>query len=240
MAATRKEHQMNPLITDKLFKASFLAVAALVFAAPAGARPILGDNELSDTSTPAVTSQAAVPDAVDRAVAAKASTADTGVIVLRKSGTVIVTGKQQQQQQQPAWYTALMARSQAMNDFYAAQKAEPAWYTALMARSQAMNEFYGAGQDTTPQWLKALNARSEAMNEFYGGTSNTAIHPNDRAIPRPVSQEPIVSAPSSGNDTEWGNIGIGALGGLGIALFLVGGTLVALRKRKHDDQVALP
>jgi hypothetical protein len=208
-----------------------------VLAAPAGARPILGDNELADTSTPVVTSQAVAPDAVDRAVAIQASKADNGVVVLRKSGTVVATG----QQQQPAWYTALMARSQAMNDFYAAQNAKPAWYTALMARSQAMNEFYGAGQQAQPAWYTALMARSEAMNEFYGaGGSNTAIHPNDRAIHRPVSQEPLVSAPSSGNGSEWGTIGIGALGGLGIALLLVGGTLAAQHKRKHDDQVALP
>ncbi|HEY7732353.1 MAG TPA: hypothetical protein VH950_15850, partial [Gaiellaceae bacterium] len=201
MAATRKEQQMNPLITDKFLKATFLAVAALVLAAPAGARPIIGDNELGDTAGTVVTSQAVAPDAVDRAVAIEASKADEGVVVLRKSGTVVVTGKQQ-----PAWYTALMARSQAMNEFYAAQQAEPAWYTALMARSQAMNEFYGAG-NAEPQWLTALNARSEAMNEFYGaGGSATAIHPNDRAVPRPVSQQPLLSAPSSGNGTEWGNI----------------------------------
>jgi hypothetical protein len=187
MAATRKEQQMNPLITDKFLKATFLAVAALVLAAPAGARPIIGDNELGDTSGTVVTSQAVAPDAVDRAVAIEASKADEGVVVLRKSGTVVVTGKQQ-----------------------------PAWYTALMARSQAMNEFYGAGG------------------------SATAIHPNDRAVPRPVSQQPLLSAPSSGNGTEWGNIAIGAFGGLGIALILVGGTLVALHKRRHDDRVALP
>jgi hypothetical protein len=79
------------------------------------------------------------------------------------------------------------------------------------------------------------------MNEFYGaGGSATAIHPNDRAVPRPVSQQPLLSAPSSGNGTEWGNIAIGAFGGLGIALILVGGTLVALHKRRHDDRVALP
>jgi hypothetical protein len=236
MAATRKEQQMNPLSTDKFLKATFLAVAALVLAAPAGARPIIGDNELGDTSGTVVTSQAVAPDAVDRAVAIDASQADKGVVVLRKSGTVVVTG----QQQQPAWYTALMARSQAMNDFYAAQQAEPAWYTALMARSQAMNEFYGAG-NAEPQWLTALNARSEAMNEFYGaGDAAAPIHPNDRAVPRPVSQQPLLSTPSSGDGTEWGNIAIGAFGGLGIALILVGGTLVAQHKRRHDDQVALP
>jgi hypothetical protein len=225
MAATRKEQQMNPLTTDKFLKATFLAVAALVLAAPAGAGPILSDNELGDAPAAVVTKPdlehqvlgqggttvAATGDVVDRAVAIRASQADNGTVVLRKSGTVVVTGKQQ-----PAWYTALMARSQAMNDFYAAQNAKPAWYTALMARSQAMNEFYGAGG------------------------SATAIHPNDRAVPRPVSQQPLLSAPSSGNGTEWGNIAIGAFGGLGIALILVGGTLVALHKRRHDDRVALP
>jgi hypothetical protein len=201
MAATRKEQQMNPLTTDKFWKATFLAVAALVLAAPAGAGPILSDNELGDAPAAVATkpdlehqvlgqggSAAVAPDAVDRAVAIRASQADNGAVVLRKSGTVVVTGKQQ-----------------------------PAWYTALMARSQAMNEFYGAGD------------------------AATAIHPNDRAVPRPVSQQPLVSAPSSGNDgTEWGNIAIGALGGLGIALLLVGGTLVVLHKRRHDDRVALP
>jgi hypothetical protein len=188
MAVTRKEQQMNPLNTDKLLKASFLAIAALVLAAPAGAavtKPDLEHQAFGQRGT----GVAATTDAVDRAVAIQASKADNdGVTVLRKSGTVIVTGQQEQ----------------------------PAWYTALMARSQAMNEFYGAGGTPSP------------------------LHPNDRAVPRPISQEPVLARPSGSNSSEWGNVAIGALGGLGIALFLLGGTLVALHKRRHDDQVALP
>jgi hypothetical protein len=187
MAATRKEQHMNPLSIDKLLKASFLAVAALVLAAPAGAAVTKPDLEHQAFGQRGI-GVAATSDVVDRAVAIQAAKADNdGVAVLRKSGTVIVTGQQQ-----------------------------PAWYTALMARSQAMNEFYGAGGSASP------------------------LHPNDRAVPRPITQEPVLARPSGGNSSEWGNIAIGALGGLGIALFLLGGTLVALHKRRHDDQVALP
>lgn len=93
-----------------------------------------------------------------------------------------------------------------------------------------------------PAWLKALEARSHAMNDFYGITATTSVRPDDRAVPRPVAEGPAAAAsPASGGDgREWGDVAMGALGGFGIGLFLISGTLLALRSRRHDGGVALP
>jgi hypothetical protein len=104
---------MTPLISEKVLYAFLFAALALVLAAPAGARPILDGAELGDTSA------AVAPDAFERAVTAQAPAGD-GTIVLRKSGTVVVTGKPDAE---PAWLKALNARSQAMNDYYGAGSA---------------------------------------------------------------------------------------------------------------------
>jgi hypothetical protein len=270
MAATPKEQQMNPLTRNVLLTASFLSAATLMLAGPAGARPILDGAELGDTPAPVTTKpdlehevlfggSAVVPDAVDRAVAVQQQATTSGTVVLRKSGSVIVTG--QQQKQQPAWLRALMLRSQAMNEYYAGTRSvagtssttagKPAWLAALEARSQAMNEYYAKNGDSQtyyaprdpaqkPGWLKALEARSEGMNEYYGAAGTTATRPDDRAVPRPISREPFAAIESSGDGSRFGDVAIGTLGGLGVAFALFGGTLVYLRSRRHDDRVALP
>jgi hypothetical protein len=93
-----------------------------------------------------------------------------------------------------------------------------------------------------PAWLQALEARSQAMNDFYGITTTTSVRPDDRAAPRPAPVGPTGPATSASGDdgTEWGDVAMGALGGFGIGLFLIGGTLLALRNRRHDGGVALP
>jgi hypothetical protein len=154
------------------------------------------------------TSAAVAPDAFERAVTSQAP-------------------------QVPLWEQALIARSKAMNEFYAAQASQtPAWEKALMARSQAMNEFY-ADTSSEPAWLKALNARSEAMNAYYGALSTGVVRPDDRGTPRPMQTGTVVTAQSS-DGTAWQDVSVGALGGFGIALLIgLGGFALVHSRRQH-------
>ena len=140
--------------------------------------------------------------------------------------------------QVPAWEQALMARSQAMNDFYAAQASQtPAWEKALMARSQAMNEFYAdKANGSQPAWLKALNARSEAMNAYYAQSAGV-VRPDDRGTPRPMVTGTVVSGHSS-DGTAWQDVSIGALGGFGLALLVGLGGFALIRSNRPQSTIA--
>lgn len=214
---------MTPLIPDKVLFAFLFGALALVLAAPAGARPILADNELGDAPATVVPAKpdlehsvlakgsvAVVPDAVDRAVAAQAPT-QSGTVVLRKSGTVVVVGDKSTSE--PAWLRALNARSEAMNEYYAAQNAKPAWLRALEARSQAMNEYYGAG-------------------------TSTVVRPDDRANPRPVGSGVIAQSSSTDDGIQWGDVAAGALGGFGIALLIGLGGFAILHSHRRTGTIA--
>ena len=199
---------MTPLIPNKILTASLFAALALVLTAQAGARPILDGDGLGDTTGVAV-----APDAFERAVTSQAP-------------------------QVPAWEKALMARSQAMNEFYAAQTPQvPAWEQALMARSQAMNEFYAdKANGSQPAWLKALNARSEAMNAYYGTQSTGVVRPDDRGTPRPMVTGTVGSHSSDG--TAWQDVSVGALGGFGLALLVGLGGFALIRSNRPQSTIA--
>jgi hypothetical protein len=140
---------MNPLSQEKIVLAALAAATALLLAAaPANAKPFANQNPPKD--------------AVDRAVAAQ-SGADSGTIVLRKSGTVVVV--------------------------------DPV---------------------------------------------ATATRPDDRAVPRPAPVATVTSLPAGDDGTEWGDVAMGALGGFGIAVFLIGGTMFLMQNRRHDGGVAVP
>ncbi|HEU0335731.1 MAG TPA: hypothetical protein VFR43_04210 [Gaiellaceae bacterium] len=228
MAATRKEQHMNPLIPQKALFAFLFGALALALAAPAGARPILADSELGDAPATVVPAKpdlehsvlakgavAVAPDAFERAVTSQAPS-NSGTVVLRKSGTVVVVGDK--------------------------TTGEPAWLRALNARSEAMNEYY-AGQSAKPAWLKALEARSEAMNAYYGAGTSTAVRPDDRANPRPVvDAQTVVQAAGSSSSADdgiaWGDVAAGALGGFGIA-FLIGlGGFAVLHSHRRTGSIA--
>lgn len=219
---------MTPLIPQKTLFAFLFGALALALAAPAGARPILADSELGDAPATVVPAKpdlehsvlakgavAVVPDAVDRAVAAQAPS-DSGTVVLRKSGTVVVVRDQ-------------------------GTTGEPAWLRALNARSEAMNEYY-AGQNVKPAWLRALEARSEAMNEYYGAGTSAAVRPDDRANPRPVDTRTVVqvsgSTSSTDNGIAWGDVAAGALGGFGIALLIGLGGFAVLHSHRRTGTIA--
>jgi hypothetical protein len=113
----------------------------------------------------------------------------------------------------------------------------PLWEQALMARSQAMNEFY-ADKTGEPAWLKALNARSEAMNAYYGALSAGAVRPDDRGTPRPMQTGTVVAA-DSGDGTVWQDVGVGALGGFGLALLIgIGGVALVQGHRRPQGTIA--
>jgi hypothetical protein len=105
----------------------------------------------------------------------------------------------------------------------------------------------------TPQALKALGQRGEAQARAYlaanapdaldrymvanhigtSAPSTAAVRPDDRAgirgpgVVQPPVAAPIVSKPGF----DWGDAGIGALGGLG-AMFLLGGAMALVLTRR--------
>jgi hypothetical protein len=119
--------------------------------------------------------------------------------------------------------------------------SEPQWMTALRIRSEALNKQYGLGEfaPTTNvtkyrdsfergaavlrPWERAEMLRSQGLNKQYGlgefATSSTVGTYRDaaeRAVP-PQASVPV-SAPSSGTEIEWPQVGVGL--GIGILLAL--------------------
>ena len=153
---------MTPLIPQKALFAFLFGALALALAAPAGARPILADSELGDAPGTVVPAKpdlehsvlakdavAGAPDAFERAVTAQAPS-DSGTVVLRKSGTVVVIGDQ--------------------------GTGEPAWLRALNARSAAMNEYYGAGTGAVVRPDDRANPRpvdTRTVVQASGSSSST-------------------------------------------------------------------
>jgi hypothetical protein len=151
---------MTPLIPDKALFAFLFGAIALALAAPAGARPILADNELGDAPATVVPAKpdlehsvlakgvAVAPDAFERAVTSQAPRT-SGTVVLHKSGTVVVFGR---------------------------QNPEPAWVEALNARYEAMSEYYGTGTSTTVRPDDRANPRpvdAQTVVRAAGSTAST-------------------------------------------------------------------
>ena len=241
---------MTPLIPQKALFAFLFGALALALAAPAGARPILADNELGDAPATVVPAKpdlehsvlaksavAVAPDAFERAVTSQAPSHSGAVAVAPDAFERAVTS------QAPSHSgTVVLHKSGTAVVVGDRGTSEPAWLRALNARSEAMNEYY-ASENAKPAWLKALEARSEAMNEFYGaGTSTTAVRPDDRANPRPVDTRTVVQATGSGSVTDdgiaWGDVAAGALGGFGIALLIGLGGFALIHSHRRTGTIA--
>jgi hypothetical protein len=135
---------------------------------------------------------------------------------LSKSGTVITSSSSPSQSYSPQARYALEVRSEAMNRLYGHSASSSPY--ALELRSEALKRLRSEASTShsySPQALYALELRSEAMNgrysELQGKDSRTAV------------------ASSSGFD--WSDAGIGAGTAFGAAFVLLGGLLVARRRK---------
>jgi hypothetical protein len=123
---------------------------------------------------------------------------------------------------------------------------QPAWLRALIARSKAMNEFYARPTATSqpsygpmspadrPAGLRELEAPSASA----GAAAPT--RPDDRAVHRPVSRAPFLAVGSADDESDWNGLGIAMLGGVGVGFLVVGGSLLVVHHRRRDGRVALP
>jgi hypothetical protein len=151
------------------------------------------------------------PDAFERAVTAQAPTT-------------------------PLWEKALMARSRAMNEYYAtAPQTRTITGGELVSMEQGYPVYRSGGDE--PAWLKALNARSEAMNAYYGAGSTSAARPDDRGTPRPV-ETGIVATGGSSDGIAWSDVTVGALGGFGVALLLGLGGFALVHGSRRSSTIA--
>lgn len=114
-----------------------------------------------------------------------------------------------------------------------AAAAKPSGRTITGGELIAMEKGYPTYRTSSePSRADALYARSAAkMNEYYGVGPSVPVRPDDRATPRPVQAGTVVTS-DSGDDTAWGDVTAGALGGFGIALLVgIGGFLLISHRR---------
>jgi hypothetical protein len=253
----------------------FCAAVALALVSPAGvqAMPILDGSGIDDTPTAAVAEPGleadAAPDAVDRAVGARAATDLGGTSEALSfnayygpgAGGPVLQGETGTVQQfndaygpgaaGPILQSGTSGTGTELNDTYGPGAGGPV-LQGETGTVQQFNDAYGPGAAGPILQSGTSDARIE-FNDTYGpgaggpvlrrGDSlsggDSPLHPNDRGIHRPSTGE-LVAASSDGGGSDWGNAAVGALGGFGITLLLVGGAFVALRNRDDDDRIALP
>jgi hypothetical protein len=157
-----------------------------------------------------------------------------GIAVLGLSLMIAVSPAGARPSMSKAEYRALMLRSEAMNRLYQAP-GKPALmtlpeYRALMLRSEGLNQKYGIGKvkiDTPPVTGENFYARGFATspddavpvkgeNYFANG------------IP---TQTPVVA--SSTSDFQWGDVGIGVAGAVGLVAIAALGIAVLRRHGLH-------
>src|SRR6266511_231500 len=91
---------------------------------------------------------------------------------------------------------------------------------------------------TGPNLVRALHPDDRAVSRTTSPDLVSSLHPDDRALPRAAStieaSEPptLVRVPDRGFD--WTDFGVGAIGGFGIALALLGATLIVLRQGHRE------
>jgi hypothetical protein len=111
--------------------------------------------------------------------------------------------------------------------------AQPSGRTVTAGELMTMDKGYPTYRGSSQaRRIDGLNARSAAKsNERYGVGSSAPVRPDDRAGLRTVGTGVIATGDST-DDTAWGDVTAGALGGFGIALLVgIGGFLLISRRR---------
>jgi hypothetical protein len=137
----------------------------------------------------------------------------------------------------PAALQAMGARYDAMAKSYAAR---PAASYLSAAAVQAMGQRYqaqvaAADSTTTGYVVGGQLVRQGQVFEPVGqvaGPTDKPVRPDDRGGIRGIDDAPLAAAASSGS-FDWTDAGIGALGGLGVSLLLVGGLVLGLSTRRE-------
>jgi hypothetical protein len=96
-------------------------------------------------------------------------------------------------------------------------KARLLLVTAVVALAPTGNAFAETYSPSDRPWLG-------------GVTESTPVAPDDRALRRPDPPQPTLVVRSGVSSFDWADAGIGAASGFGIALALLGGTLMVQRR----------
>ncbi len=95
---------------------------------------------------------------------------------------------------------------------------------------------------TSPDLVRSLHPDDRAVSRSTSPDLVSSPHPDDRALPRasnPIEpSEPPTLVRVSDRDFNWTDFGVGAIGGFGIALALMGATLIVLRLGHREPRQA--
>jgi hypothetical protein len=95
---------------------------------------------------------------------------------------------------------------------------------------------------TSPDLVRSLHPNDRAVSRATSPDLVSSPNPDDRALPRasnPIeSSEPPTLVRVADRGFEWTDFGIGALGGFGIALALMGATLIVLQRAQREARLA--
>jgi hypothetical protein len=93
---------------------------------------------------------------------------------------------------------------------------------------------------TSPDLVRSQHPDDRAVSRATSPDLVSSPHPDDRALPRasnPIGpSETLVRVADRGFD--WADFGVGAIGGFGIALALMGATLIVLRLPRREARPA--
>lgn len=95
---------------------------------------------------------------------------------------------------------------------------------------------------TSPDLVRSLHPDDRALSRATGPDLVSSLHPDDRALARasnPIEpSEPPTLVRVSDRGFDWTDFGVGAIGGFGIALALMGATLIVLRLPRREVRPA--
>jgi hypothetical protein len=95
---------------------------------------------------------------------------------------------------------------------------------------------------TSPDLVRSRHPDDRAVSRATSPDLVNLPHPDDRALPRasnPIEpNEPPTLVRVSDRGFDWTDFGVGAIGGFGIALALMGATLIVLRRAHREARPA--
>lgn len=95
---------------------------------------------------------------------------------------------------------------------------------------------------TSPDLVRSLHPDDRAVSRSTSPDLVSSLHPDDRALPRasnPIEpSEPPTLVRVADRGFKWTDFGVGAIGGFGIALALMGATLIVLRLAHREARPA--